>query len=298
MPKFGILKYVESMDDVKIKWGIKNKRFVDWYIQKYIPYNVIEKNIVGETGYVVYMPTTEKSENKEYIVNETVKSLKELDVVIVDTNDKNIIDEHIHINNKKYVQVLCISGIVKRVIKLNEINKKNVNIVVVDGDYHITNCVVKKLMYDNITIVTDDIEKYQDIVNNKYDEYGIAVAVVSKDDKLLKVFENCHIVIDTEYEVNKYTYKLKDNCCYINLNDNDSKARAIQNKRDDVFVISSVGFKINSNSNRVKDYELALALYCKSKDYRVISNGKLYDNAVNNVDELLDKMGVKVVEFE
>lgn len=296
MPKFGILKYVESMDDVNVKWGIKNKRFVDWYVQKYVPYTVTEKSIIGEDGYVVYMPTTDKSDNKHYIVNETIKSLKELDVVVVDINEDNIVDEQIQINNKKYVQVLSINNIVRRIVKLNEINKKNVNIVVIDGDYDITRFVVKKLTYDNITIVTDDIEKYDDVVNSKYDEYGIAVTVVSKDDKLLKVFENSHIVIDTEYEINKYTYKLKENCCYINLNDNDSKISVIKNKRDDIVVVDSVVFKINSD--RIKDYELALALYCKSKDYRVVSNGRWYDGAADALDELMREAGVKVVGFE
>lgn len=296
MPKFGILKYVESMDDVNVKWGIKNKRFVEWYVQKYVPYTVIEKNIVGEDGYIVYMPTTDKSENKRYIVNETVKSLKELDVVVVDTEDKNIVDEHIYFNNKKYVQILCINSIVRRVIKLNEINKKNVSITIVDGDYEVTKFVVNKLMYDNITVVTDDIEKYEDIVSRKYDEYGIAVAVVGKDDKLLRVFENSHIVIDTEYEINKHTYKLKENCCYINLNDNESKVSVIKNKRSDVVVVDNVVFKIGSD--RVRDYELALALYCKSKDYRVVSSEKWYDSAVDGLDVLMRELGVKVVGFE
>ncbi len=299
--KFAKIDFIDNLDEIPIKFNLyKKEKILNWYIKKFNPYIKEELNILGISGYKIKLPITRKvayedSSIFEELYKKTIKSLKSLDVCIVEKPYEFFIDieEDIITTNKEILMVVFMFEIILKVIKILNKDLKNLEIIILDGNRVLTEMLINSI-YENInylTVITE--EDYGELIDSIFYDNGLNVGQMKKSNSLISTAD---IVINLKEEDFKDYSLLKSGAVFIDLTKNIKSILNVCIKREDVLVIDSINVALEDEICTLENFEMAY--YFKSNMYRCIKEGNITKRFIKKVEEEIKENGIKLSSFK
>ncbi len=265
MKKFCILKFCDDYSFLKNKIIFsKNKKFRDYYVQKFNPYIIKEFYFGGLSelgGYEVILPITKNDaiNNEimfESLVEKTIDQLRD-DVVIIDYGEVFYKSEGIKDLDKINVSIFYIKEILSKAIKQNNYSRRDVNVSIIAGSFEHTEIVLNEI-YDNLNFLNivdreNCFSQYENKTDAIFCDCGLEISFSNK-------VMDADIVININENPHRFLTDIKDNTVIIDF------AKSVDKSKVKGKIVQDITVKIKDTY--LKDKELELILYSKSYVYR------------------------------
>ena len=304
--KFACLNYVENRDEIPVRFGLMKKvpnSFMDWYVEKFNPFVVLDIDIAGLEGYNILMPITKEEALKDpaknnKIINQTLRSLKDYNVDIV-LPPKNIdipLKDNIWVANGRNLFPFFMAEAVKKGLRAVGRDIKKAEVYIINNDLSTTQAVIDNLLFDINFLTVVDINGERELIREQaeyiFAESGLNIRIVEEDKQFIK---NADVVINTWANNDKYDYAYRKKAVLFDLCSDSQRLKSLSEKRGDMLIVDSLQISVNKVSMPL--YMFELAFYVKSKAYRQMCNdGYNLENAKPAATEL-NEMAAKMVGF-
>lgn len=196
--------------------------------------------------------------------------------------------------NRNSVLFLYINVIMEKIIARSHKELKDMNFVLIDGDNSITTYIMHYI-YDhinNLTIITDRPEHFEENITEIYEETGLAVCVTGHN-ILQKIPSD--IIINCSKEPDKVFYCFDPDSYLVDFVSGDEKIKNILIKREDIHVITDVDMLVN---HHLMDKELFHGILLNEN--RLLRSMELYGYRkamFEKIKQILGKYHVEIGEM-
>ena len=301
--KFACIEYIESLEEIPIKFKVINKaptKILDWYINKFNPYRIENLEILGEEGYLVKLPilkeeATEKLEKMSTVTLHAMSSLRDYNVDIITVPKTCSIEGTAqYIATGKKLVPFFIMPAINKALKIMKKELKDIEVLIL-GDSELTTALMYSI-YPEVNflsiMVDDDIEKYEAFVSDIFYDTGLNLQVMKTNKAILS---SADIVINTCNSEKKFDFNFKRGVIYFDFSTDEKKRIELISKREDMLTID--GFLIKQGENTMTLPNLELGMYVKSREYRgIFLRG--YDNRMAaDIKSQFKNMDIRLSSF-
>lgn len=240
-PAYGIIKLREKEPE-PTKWKDKiEHRISQVYVQHKIPIEVQPQVWTGTEGYEFTIPFTREvyeklPENKQQKCIEKINSLfeeKNVKIVYMQSGmNKGSLNQNVVLADVGLPTKIYITTILQKILKITDLNWKNVNIAIIDGEDNSTEYVIdyiyKEVNY--LSLITHRLDHFENTINHIYEDVGLNVVLYDKKE-LTKL--DADIIINLSKEDDKLYYTFKRGAVYIDfISDMQYKYNLLCKRRD------------------------------------------------------------------
>ena len=255
--KYAIVRCAEDINDIPFRFSIIKhfpKNYIRNYLIKKTPLDVVDINYFANEGLEIKLPIITSiinDENEEYIkkiINNFNRKLLQYNVNVIILSQplktyKKYFDSIVADANE--VQILYIKNIINKL--LNFINKelKHIKFAIIDGYNSTTDYIIDNIYSDinALTIVTSRPEKYEEKLEQIYDETGLAIQITNTS---ITQEIDSDIIINCSNERDKLFYCFKEDAYIIDFVSDDTKIKDIMIKRSDITIITTADFYVDN----------------------------------------------------
>lgn len=270
-------------------WYVRKKG--KWnYLWRKFPYREKELVVLGRKGKLVELPfTMEELEEKDKGVRSDILYRLQVETGIsylaVEKRMEQMFDFE-WVCDGKQLPLYLAEKILDEIGYMEKIPKKNMHIVILSGDDTYTGFILKKLgaEYNYLTLVADGEEKYQEILQSLYEEYGLAVSFMDRQSlKMGSSDISGDIFIDLTGKDNSYCRFFPEKARVVDLL-GEKDIRYYQGKREDIKLYNTFSF------GKEKEIPAPLIQAVLGQE-----SGWLMKGALVDYDELVQNLNLKVL---
>jgi len=303
MSGFAEMVLVDDLSHIPIKFNILRKApgfMLDWYIRKFNPFTAQDMEILGERGFLVTLPLTERDrgERPEYFSEQTEKTLYSLrdygvGIVLPPGIPKDWkFPAVLPVADGYNVFAFFMMQAIEKTLKLAGKQVKTAEIVLIDGEFGLTMTVLDNIYpYVNyLTLLTNSDALYMGKCARIYSDCGLNV---NMSDYNRSSLESADIIINIR-EGNKFDYYYKRGAIYFEMARRNGTQVAV--KRDDVLIVD--GLRLGRDMVAPNEEEISLerfecGLHGMSREYRKLKSR--YDSrSIRPISERIKTLGYSV----
>ncbi|MCT4599161.1 MAG: hypothetical protein N4A50_14935 [Vallitalea sp.] len=253
---YAIISCSEDMQQIKFTNPLI-KYYPNKYIMKYIlkklPLNVSEVDYLDNKGLEIKLPILPSIFNEEEYIKAIIEEFNDklliynINVIILSKELQNYRNDFkCLIADEKHVQFLYINKVIEQVINLIHKELKDMNFVIIDGDNSKTRYIIDNIYKDinSLTVITSHPESYEEIVEEIYDDTGLAVQITNYN-----VNQNISsdIIINCNQDNDKVFYCFSEGSYIIDFVSDENKIRNIMIKRSDINIVTNIDMYVNNH---------------------------------------------------
>jgi hypothetical protein len=253
---YAMISCSENMQQIKFSNPLI-KYYPNKYIMKYIlkklPLNVSEVDYLDNKGLEIKLPILPSIFNEEEYIKAIIEEFNDklliynINVIILSKELQNYRNDFkCLIADEKHVQFLYINKVIEQVINLIAKELKDMNFVIIDGDNSKTRYIIDNIYKDinSLTVITSHPESYEEIVEEIYDDTGLAVQITNYN-----VNQNISsdIIINCNQDNDKVFYCFSEGSYIIDFVSNENKIRNMMIKRSDINIVTNIDMYVNNH---------------------------------------------------
>lgn len=294
MRSFAVIELIDDISLVPVKFKVLRRApgfMLDWYIQKFNPFVAEQTEILGESGFLIRLPLTERDrlERPGYfaeMAGRTLHSLRDYDVEIVLPPAGGDFPDILPQADGRYAFPFFIMPAIIKMLKQVGKNIKNAEIVLTDGSRGLTLSILDNIYphVNYLTVITEG--DYEQKLAEIFDDCGLNVHAADYNRSSL---ENADIIINTQEDNRRFDYYYKRGAIYFDLSRGNGAELAA--KREDMLIVDGLLLRGADGTMGLGRFECGL--YTMSREYRRLMSG--YDSrTVRLVSERVDALGYNV----